>query len=966
MNRNLRTEAKAIFLAALDVPEGERERFIARQCGEDVQLRSAVEQMVRDDREAERTRFLLEPPDAFRQVLESEETTDASPRDVAREQGDFDRRHSHPRQIGPYRILEAIGEGGMGVVYLAQQDHPVRRKVAIKIIKLGMDTREVIGRFESERQALAMMNHTNIAKVFDAGATEQGRPYFVMEYVAGVPLTDYCDRHGLGTRERLQLFVPVCQAIQHAHQKGIIHRDVKPPNILVTLEDGKPVPKVIDFGVAKATNQTLSERTVFTEQGRLIGTPEYMSPEQAEMTGLDVDTTTDVYSLGVVLYELLVGSLPFEPNTLRKAGLDGMHRIIREMEPPTPSSRISTLGNKMREIAHNRHAEPVTLLKEVRGELDWITMRAIEKDRTRRYASASELASDILRYLQGDAVAAGPPSASYRLRKVLRRNRLLVGSLGAVFAALAFGMITSTALYFRAERARDREEQQARKATQITQFLQHMLSSVDPARQGRDVTVREVLDEAARTVQTDLASQPEVQASVQGTIGRTYMALGLYDLAEPQLRSALTTSQTVLGEVHPEVASSLSDLAALMREKGDYRAAELLLRDALEMDRKVLGSRDPAVATGLNDLALVYKDQGRYAQAESTCREALSLRRELLGDNHAEVAATLNNLASVLQAAGKYPEAETYLRQALATQNAVLGPNHPDVAVSLNNLGAILQAQGKYDEAAGPLREALALEKKLYGDQHPSVPNTISNLALVSDYQGRHAQAESLYREALDLYKPILGEKHQSIAACMNALSVLLQGRGEYEEAESLQRRALAMRRELLGDRNPVVAGSLCNLAALLQERGKWAEAEADYREALGIQEEALGPDHPRIASTLYGLGSLLTDRGNAPAAEPLLRRSLGIRMKTSHGDSWQVACARNMLGSCLEAQGRYVEAESLLTVSWPVIKGASALTTRQKQQALLRIIHFYDGRGQPGQAEVYRTELRSLSEGPR
>ncbi|MBZ5500453.1 MAG: serine/threonine protein kinase [Acidobacteriia bacterium] len=303
-----------------------------------------------------------------------------------------------PKCIGPFRILETLGHGGMGVVYLAEQKKPLRRKVAIKVIKFGMDTKEVVARFESERQALALMNHQNIARVFDAGATETGRPFFVMEYVQGVSISEYCDNLRLNTRQRLELFIPVCQAIQHAHQKGIIHRDIKPSNVLVTILDGRPVAKIIDFGVAKATNQRLTEKTLFTQHGHLVGTPEYMSPEQAEMSGLDVDTTTDVYSLGVMMYELLVGALPFDRKRLRKAAYDEMRRIIREEEPPTPTKRLSSLGNEAKQIADRRRTDVVSLQRQIQGDLDWITMKAMDKDRTRRYQSASELEADISRH----------------------------------------------------------------------------------------------------------------------------------------------------------------------------------------------------------------------------------------------------------------------------------------------------------------------------------------------------------------------------------------------------------------------------------------------------------------------------------------------------------------------------------------------------------------------------------------
>ena len=352
--------------------------------------------------------------------------------------------------FGPYHTIGVLGEGGMGIVYLAEQREPVRRRVALKVLKSGDAGSTVLARFESESQALALMDHPNIARVHDAGTTSTGRPYFAMEYVPGIPITDYCDRNLLGFRERLALFQQVCQAVHHAHQKGIIHRDLKPSNVLVMLQDGKPVPKVIDFGVAKAVNQRLVEKTLFTEIGMLIGTPEYMSPEQADLTGLDVDLTTDIYSLGVLLYELLVGALPFDSATLRKAGYAEIQRVIREAEPPKPSNRLSSMGPAAQEVARHRRSDVRTLVRLLRGDLEWITMKALEKDRTRRYASASDFAADIGRHLASEPVLAGPPSLTYRLRKAVRRNRGKIAAVAAVLAALAFGLIPSA---FRREAA---------------------------------------------------------------------------------------------------------------------------------------------------------------------------------------------------------------------------------------------------------------------------------------------------------------------------------------------------------------------------------------------------------------------------------------------------------------------------------------------------------------------------------
>jgi serine/threonine protein kinase len=462
---------KELLLKAADLPESERKAYLDDACKDDPELRKEVEKILEHD--ADPSGILKTGAGIVNAGRASQQPTATA--------GDAP---GMPERIACYRILQKLGEGGMGIVYLAEQEHPIRRRVALKIIKLGMDTKEVIGRFESERQALAIMDHPHVAKVFDAGTTSEGRPYFVMEHVSGVSITDYCNRYRLSTRERMELFVSVCQAIHHAHQKGIIHRDVKPNNILVGTKDGRPSPKIIDFGVAKAINQRLTEKTVYTEQGRLIGTPEYMSPEQAEMTGLDIDTTTDIYSLGVVLYELLVGALPFDVQVLREAGFEGIRHIIREVDPPKPSTRISTLGEAAAAIALYRKTEPATLVKQVRGEPDWIIMRAMEKDRTRRYQSASAFATDIERYLRNEPIIASPPSTVYRLRKLVKRHKGVFASLGAVFLALAIGVVISTTMYFRAETARRSAEGEARKAMAINEFVSKALVSSDPHQGG--------------------------------------------------------------------------------------------------------------------------------------------------------------------------------------------------------------------------------------------------------------------------------------------------------------------------------------------------------------------------------------------------------------------------------------------------------------------------------------------------
>ncbi len=706
--------------------------------------------------------------------------------------------------IGPYRLLERIGEGGMGVVYVAEQTAPVRRRVALKVVKPGMDTREVVARFEAERQALALMDHPNIAQVFDGGTLAEevlhaGRPYFVMELVRGLPITDYCDQAGLAPRERLKLFAQVCRAVQHAHQKGVIHRDLKPSNVLVTLHDGEPVPKVIDFGVAKAVGQRLTERSLYTRFTQLIGTPLYMAPEQAELSGLDVDTRADVYALGVLLYELLTGTTPFDRETLGRAGLDEVRRIIREEEPTRPSRRVSTLGAPERStVSGRRGLDERRLVHLLRGDLDWVAMKALEKDRNRRYESAGAFAADVERYLADEPVEAGPPSAWYRLRKAARRNRAALVSAGLVAAALVAGTAVSTwqavrarTAQHQAEAERDRAAAAEQRALAISNFLQRdLLRQVDGDRQIEDgfaanpeLTVKEALHRAAATIGERFRDEPLVEAALRRTIGQAYRGVG-----------------------------------------GDERQAAAHLERAVALYQAHLGPDHAETLACQHALALSYQFLGRLPDAIAMLEQILDRQRASLGPDHRKSLITLNSLGEACRKAGQYDRARRLIEQALARKTATFGADHAMTVESLHDLGLVLRDLGRFPEAIARLEEATAKLESVYGPDHGVTRYSLSNLIDVCERAGQIDRANALLRQAIRRARDG-GRALAPLAELRARLGQNLLKQHQPVEAEAALRESLANDGKAAG-RQPMRFFTLSLLGEALLGQQRYAEAE--------------------------------------------------------------------------------------------------------------------------------------------
>jgi serine/threonine protein kinase/tetratricopeptide (TPR) repeat protein len=968
-------QEEQLFHQALEHPPDRRGAFLDAACGGDAGLRARVEVLLR----------ACEHPGSF---LQSPVAAAYSPtitdRPITETPGTV---------IGPYKLLEQIGEGGFGIVFMAEQTAPVKRKVALKVIKPGMDTRQVIARFEAERQALALMDHPNIAKVLDAGATETGRPYFVMELVRGVPITSYCDEHLLSPRERLKLFLDVCHAVQHAHQKGIIHRDIKPTNVLVTQHDDKPVVKVIDFGVAKATSGQLTDKTLFTGFAQLVGTPLYMSPEQASMSGIDVDTRSDIYSLGVLLYELLTGTTPFDKSRLQQAAFDEVRRIIREEEPQKPSTRLSELSRSslpgwtdrkldapdhtgparqagptsLASIAALRKTEPRKLSQLVKGDLDWIVMKALEKDRGRRYETANGFAADVLRYLADEPVTACPPSAGHRFRKFARRNRVAIATGAIVALSLVIGSGVATWQAVRATHERDRAMTAERAATEsaavataINDFIKDdLLALANPMLEpDRQITLRAVVDRAAASVGDRFASQPLVEAGIRETLGNTYQGLGDDEESLWQFQRAAEIYRQVHGDDHRRTRVATFHAAAALQQLGRYAEAESLLASLLQVERRLLGAEhddtlhtmiqlawcremelqfepaEPLYAEALailrrtrgeshpltlyakSAIAVLYNKTDRLDAAEPLFREVLTTRRTTLGNEHPLTLQSAGHLGSLLLQKQDYAGAEPLLAKSLETQRRVLTESHASTIESIVQMAHLYALTGRPDDAELLLREALELARRHRGEDHPVTLRYQSSLAAHLINRDRHAEAEAPLQRVVEVGRRIWGEERAETLEAMHRLGLVERKLGMLVEAEDLFATALDRRRSTLGDEHADTLESMHALASLYHDQGRLAEAVEIYLQELEILRRVRGGEHPHTLTTMNDLGVAYEQLGRYADAEPLFREVLAVRRRRlGDTDPATLATIHNLAFVCRE-QRKFTDAEPLFCES--------------------------------------------------
>jgi eukaryotic-like serine/threonine-protein kinase len=885
-------QVKEILAQALEQSPEQQAGFIRQACGEDAALRAEVESLLLHHAGADT--LLEQSPVA--NVL-------SFPPDVM-----------VGKRIGAYRIVREIGQGGMAVVYLGERDDQnYRKRVAIKMVKPGIGTENILQRFRNERQALAALDHSNIVKLLDGGSSEDGSPYLVMEYVEGLPIDQYCDHNQLSIDDRLRLFREVCSAVQYAHQNLVIHRDLKPGNILITNEG---LPRLLDFGIAKLLNPECFQTPLITQTAWRPMTPGYASPEQVR--GDAVTSATDVYSLGVLLYEILTGCLPYKvaDNSWRE-----IERLVCEEEPPRPSTRASTDHERLKATAETRMAEPKQLVRLLRGDLDWITMKALEKDPARRYATAFELSADIGRHRSHEPVLARPASALYRTRKYVRRHPLGVTVAAGLVLLLAGFAVTQSVQLRRITRERDR-------ANRITGFMEGMFKVSDPsAARGNSITAREILDKESNDIDTGLAQDPELQAQMMYVMADVYKGLGLFPRAQLLFARSADIRRRVLGPENLETLRSLDDLGWILNQQGHAAEAEKLQRETVATRRRVFGEENLDTLKSMSNLAWTLDREGNYAEAEKLERKVLEVRRRVGKTDDRDTLATMNNLAATLGHEGHYAEAERLKRAVLDTRQRSLGPEHPDTMTSMNNLAATFQQEGRYVEAEKLQRETLTMQRRVLGPEHPDTLRSMNNLANSLVHENHLAEALQLQREALLIKQRVLGPEHQDTLWAMRELAAALQAEKQYPDAEKLQRQTLEIQRRVLGPERPNTLSTMADLGDTLNKEGRYSEAEALQRQTVDAMRRVLGPEHPFTLETMDELAETLDREGHYEDAEKLARETLETQRRVLGPQHPDTAGTAYDLGCILAHRGHSDEAFSVLREA--IDDGLNAATDR-------------------------------------
>jgi serine/threonine-protein kinase len=947
------TEVAKILDEALDLPPAERTAFLDQACGSDAELRREVDVILAG---AEAPDFLRDPAAVLAAPI-----FDSA-----------DLETTLGALVGPYRLVRELGHGGMGEVYLAERaDGHFQQRVALKLIKRGMDSEELLVRFLAERQVLARLNHQHIARLLDGGVTADGQPWFAMEYVEGVPLHRYCDDRKLGLEERLAVFAKVCEAVQYAHRSLVVHRDLKPSNILVTATGEI---KLLDFGIAKALTADTENVAVTRPEQRLM-TPEYAAPEQ--LRGDPVTTATDVYALGAILYLLLTGRTAHQLGGRPRAERE---RVILELEPEPPSVAV-------------RGTDRAALGRRLAGDLDAIVLRTLRKDPARRYPSVEAVLDDLERRRTGLPVRARATSVGYRSRKFIGRHRLAIGAGALVFLALAAGL-GGTLWQARATAL------EAAKARAVRDFVVGLFRVSQPEEsRGREITARELLARGAQRVDSELSRQPELQGELLDVLGVIHRDLGLYAEADSLLRRSIELSRARRGGHDREeagrltewarvlaargeypraesllvdaramllaqgledssTAATLSVLGGLRRQQGRFGEAEALYQEALKIDRSPRGGGPLRLADDLDQLGVVLEDAGNLIAADSVYQQALVIRRDRLDADHPRVIESLHHLAALREKQGEFAAAERLEREVLERRRRVYPAGHPEIAYALQSLAGTLQIQGGYPEAERLNLEALTILRERLGPEHPETMELERNLATLLYEKGDLRQAESRFRTVWATWQRSLGSEHPTTLGAANDVAAVLKYQQRYGEAEPIYRETLASRRRLLGDGHPDVGESWGNLAELLHDAGRLPEAERAYRQALAIYTAALPPGHVYISGSLLGLGAVLTDRGHPSEGEPLLREALRLRVEKFGAGDRRTARAQRALGVCLASLGRRREAERLLLDSHAALASATNWYHRTlKRQTVRDLVTLYDGWGRREDAAAFRSE---------